>query len=81
MARLMVAPSRRRGVRLFPAAADRAFKLLKANPRHPSLRLKNVGKYYSVRVGLHHRALGVPINDGILWFWIGSHEEYDRIIS
>ncbi|HNX05263.1 MAG TPA: hypothetical protein PKI32_07155, partial [Opitutales bacterium] len=61
--------------------ADRAFKLLKANPRHPSLRLKNVGKYYSVRVGLHHRALGVPINDGILWFWIGSHEEYDRIIS
>lgn len=61
--------------------ADRTFESLKKNPRHPSLHLKSVGNYYSVRVGLHHRALGVAIEGGILWFWIGSHEDYDRTIG
>jgi len=50
---------------------------------HPSLQLKPVagGKYRSVRVGLYYRALGVPVSDGILWFWIGSHADYDRILG
>lgn len=33
--------------------------LLKCNPRHPSLHFKKVGRFWSVRVGLHHRAIGV----------------------
>ena len=57
------------------------FELLKSNPRHPSLRFKKTGQYWSVRVGLAYRALGREIEDGILWGWIGSHAEYDRIIS
>jgi hypothetical protein len=60
--------------------ADKNFALLKANPQHPSLQLKHVNKYWSVRVGLRHRALGVPVEGGILWFWIGSHAEYDALI-
>jgi hypothetical protein len=32
-----------------------------------------------VRVGLHYRALGVEIKDGVLWFWIGTHADYDRM--
>jgi len=55
------------------------FELLVADPYHPSLHLKRVGRYWSVRVGLNYRAVGDPTNDGILWTWIGPHDEYDRI--
>jgi mRNA-degrading endonuclease RelE of RelBE toxin-antitoxin system len=60
--------------------ADKNFKLLKQNPRHPSLQLKKVGRFWSVRVGLHYRALAVDIDVGLLWFWIGSHADYDAQI-
>jgi hypothetical protein len=59
--------------------ADRAFALLKADPNHPSLHFKKIGDLWSARVGLHYRALGTDVEDGVLWFWIGSHAEYDRI--
>lgn len=58
--------------------ADKNYELLKKNPRHPSLQLKKVGKYWSVRVGLKYRAVAVEIEEGLLWFWIGTHAEYDR---
>ena len=61
------------------ALADKQFDLLKADPRHPSLHFKHVKRFHSVRVGAHFRALGVDAPDGVLWFWIGSHAEYDRI--
>ena len=61
--------------------AREKFELLKANPRHPSLHLKEVGRFWSVRVGLSHRALGSEIDDRVTWFWIGTHAEYDRLID
>ena len=61
--------------------ADRLFELLKSNPDHPSLHLKRVGRYWSVRVGLHHRAVAVEVADGLLWFWIGTHADYDRLVG
>jgi hypothetical protein len=61
--------------------ADKNFELLKVDSKHPSLHLKRVGKYWSVRVGIKHRALGVDVEDGILWFWIGTHAEYDRLVE
>jgi hypothetical protein len=61
--------------------ARRNYDLLKENPRHPSLHLKQIGRYWSVRIGRRHRALGVTIDDGVLWFWIGSHAEYDRLVG
>lgn len=60
--------------------ADKNFELLKAEPSHPSLHLKKVGHFRSARVGLHYRALAVEVAQGLLWFWIGTHEEYDRIL-
>lgn len=60
-------------------AADQAFDLLKRDSRHPSLHLKRVGRFWSVRVGLHHRALAVESGPDLVWFWIGSHAEYDRL--
>lgn len=62
------------------ATADKAFALLKDKPGHPSLHLKRVGRFWSVRVGLSYRALAVPVADGLLWFWIGTHGDYDRLI-
>jgi hypothetical protein len=50
-----------------------------AKPVHPSLHFKKVGRYWSVRVALGHRALAVEVGDDLVWFWIGSHAEYDRV--
>lgn len=60
--------------------ADKNYQLLKNDPRHPSLHFKRIGSVWSVRVGAHYRALGSDVEDGILWFWIGTHAEYDRIV-
>ena len=61
--------------------ADKSYKLLKTNPKHPSLHLKKVGKYWSVRVGIKYRAVAVEVEEGLLWFWIGTHAEYDRLVE
>ncbi len=61
--------------------ADRNYKILKQNPRHPSLYFKKINKYRSVRVGIHYRALSIEVKNGLLWFWIGSHTEYDKLIK
>ncbi len=61
--------------------ADRNFELLKDNPRHPSLHLKKTGRFWSARAGIRYRALAVEVDDGLLWFWIGNHADYDRLIN
>jgi len=61
--------------------ADKNFELLKQDPTHPSLKFKKVGRYWSARVGLKHRALAVEISEGIIWFWIGNHSDYDKLIK
>jgi hypothetical protein len=40
-----------------------------------------VGRFWSVRVGLRYRALAVEGDDGLVWFWIGTHAEYDNIVQ
>ena len=54
---------------------------LKKTPRHPSLHFKKVGKVWSARVGIHHRAIATEIEGGFLWVWIGSHADYDKYIA
>jgi hypothetical protein len=61
--------------------ADQCYELLKVSPTHPSLHFKKVGKYWSVRAGQNYRALGIEVEKGILWFWIGIHAEYDKLIG
>jgi len=60
--------------------ANKNYALLKENPQHPSLHLKKIGRFWSVRIGLRHRALAMEVEDGLLWFWIGSHADYDTLI-
>jgi hypothetical protein len=57
------------------------YELLKSTPKHPSLHFKRVGRFWSVRVGSSHRALGIDSPGGIVWVWIGPHEEYLRLIK
>lgn len=61
--------------------ADKSFELLKADPRHPSLRLKKIGVFYSARVGLHYRVLAKQRPEGLVWIWIGHHSEYDLLLK
>lgn len=59
--------------------AHRNCRLLRINPSHPSLQFRPIaeGRFLSVRIGLHYRALGVPVPGGVQWFWIGTHAQYD----
>ena len=64
--------------------ADKNYELLKADPRHPSLHLKKVGRsnrLWSVRVGIDYRALGLDKPEGIVWFWIGTHAKYEKMLD
>ena len=62
------------------ALADKNYELLKADARHPSVRLKRIGRFWGARVGRNYRAVGVEVEDGILWIWIGPHAEYETLI-
>ena len=61
--------------------ADKSFELMRQDSKHASLHLKKVGRFWSVRVGLHYRALAVEDDHHLVWFWIGSHAEYDKLIG
>ncbi len=60
--------------------ADKNFELLKQDPSYPSLHFKRVGRFWSARVGLDYRVLAVDGPEGPIWFWIGSHADYDKLI-
>lgn len=61
--------------------ADKNFELLRRDSQHPSLRLKKIGALWSARVGLHYRVLAKERSDGLVWFWIGHHSEYDQLLK
>jgi hypothetical protein len=42
---------------------------------------KKIGHRWSARVGRGYRALALEVDDGFLWYWIGSHDDYDRLIK
>lgn len=53
------------------------------NPSHPSLQYKKIHRtqpIYSVRVALGWRAIGIEQDGEMLWFWIGSHADYDKLL-
>ena len=61
-----------------------AYKLFKQNPQHPSLRFRQVHPtepIFSARVTRGYRAVGLRDGDTVVWFWIGSHAEYERLLS
>jgi len=66
------------------AQARLAYQVFQRDPFHPSLRFKQVHPsrpIYSARVGLAYRALAVRAGEDVVWFWIGSHAEYDDLLD
>ena len=63
------------------SVARQNFELLRENPAHPSLHLKKAGRYWAVRAGRSYRALAVEDGEDFIWFWIGGHDEYLRVIG
>ncbi len=61
--------------------AEAHFALLKRDPYHPSLHFKKAGRFWSVRVGIHFRAVAVERGTDLVWFWIGRHDEYESILE
>ncbi len=66
------------------ALADKSYALLRTDPHHPSLHFKRVGRtrqLWSVRVGAHYRAPAMERPEGIVWFWIGTHADCEKVLS
>lgn len=61
--------------------AREAFRLFSDNPAHPSLQFKQVHTsepIFSARITLNYRALARRQDSDWIWFWIGSHADYDQ---
>ena len=64
--------------------AKEAYKHFEDNPYHPALYFKRIHStkpIYSIRISRDYRAVGIQHNNGIIWFWIGSHSDYDKILK
>lgn len=62
-------------------AARKQFRLWVKNRTHPSLQFKKTGLFWSARVTNAFRALAYPKGEDFHWFWIGRHDEYDKILK
>ncbi|MEK6714048.1 MAG: hypothetical protein AABY41_07640 [Nitrospirota bacterium] len=64
--------------------AKDAYKQFKQNPFSPSLRFKRVHStkpIYSTRINVEYRAVGIQDENGMIWFWIGAHDDYTKLLS
>lgn len=64
--------------------AVRAYRLWLQNPEARGLYFKRVSRsqpVYAVRIDDNYRALGLLQGDTITWFWIGSHDDYERLLK
>ena len=61
-----------------------AYRQFKEDPSHPSLRFKKVHPdlpIYSARISKNYRAVGQLDGDTAIWFWVGSHADYDKFLG
>ena len=62
----------------------KAYQIWKSNPNAPGLHFKRVSDeepIYSALVSDNYRVLGLLEGDTIVWFWIGRHDESERILK
>ncbi len=66
------------------AQARADYRLFQRDPNYPGLHFQQITRgndvLYSVRIGLHYRALATMENGELVWFWIGHHSIYDKIV-
>lgn len=62
--------------------AKENFHLWERNCFHPSLHFKPIkNELWSVRISQSYRALGRRRGALIVWFWIGTHADYDKLLN
>jgi len=64
--------------------AREAYRQFDTDPSHPGLQFKKVHSnrpLYSARINVNYRVLGLVDGDAIVWFWIGQHDEYERLLG
>ena len=64
--------------------ANKTYELWRRNHQHPSLhfkKLKGGDTRFSVRIGDHYRAIGRLVGNTVEWVWIGTHEDYNKLIE
>ncbi len=64
--------------------AKDAYKQFKQDPFYPSLNFKRVhstNPIHSVRINVEYRAVGMQHENEMIWFWIGSHDDYMKLLS
>ncbi len=62
--------------------AHKAYRLWQENPSHPSVHFKKVGNnLWSARISGGYRALALKQGDDYYWFWIGTHDRYEALLS
>ena len=78
----------RRDLARLPAAVRRqvrdAYRLFRDNPQHPSLKFKKLPPHedlWSVRISNDYRAIGRYRGDVLVWFFVGSHADYDKLVA
>lgn len=62
--------------------AKKSFSHFNKDPHHPGLNFKKVHskrQIYAVRISRNYRALGILKDNNIIWFWIGSHTDYEKL--
>jgi hypothetical protein len=57
------------------------YELFKQTPFHPSLGFQQKGRVWTVEIGRSYRAIASRSEDHLTWFWIGSHEDYNRVLN
>ena len=64
--------------------ARNAYKLFSQDPNHPGLQFKKVHtkqEIFAARISLDYRALCIRNGDTLIWFWVGKHTEYERVLK
>jgi hypothetical protein len=62
-------------------AARKTYRLWLQDQRHGSVQFQRKGKFWCAKVTLGYRALAVSVPDGFIWFWIGAHDDYERMLG
>jgi hypothetical protein len=61
--------------------ARKQYRIWRQNPFHPSLHFKKIAfDIWSIRIGTNYRALATQVENTLIWFWIGNHSAYERML-
>jgi hypothetical protein len=63
------------------ALANEKYKLFRKDPFHPSLSFQAKGEVWTVNIGRSYRAIARRKDNALYWFWIGSHEDYNKVLK